>query len=134
MCLTKEKLEQIFYIDKEIRMWQKELEKLRSRSLAKASPLTGLPRQRGGLAGGIADYAADLVDIEAVLTALLVKAQLQQKEILDYIDKLEDSLMKQIIYYRNVCCLTWNEVARGIGGNNSEESVKKIYSRFVQKL
>ena len=51
---------------------------------------------------------------------------------MDYINSIDDDFMRQIIYLRNVCLMQWNEIAGTVGGN-TENSVKKAYSRFVNK-
>lgn len=129
---TKEELKQIYYINKEIQMWQRELERLRSRGLVKSPVISDMPR--GGINIDIADYASEIADYEAVIRGLLAKAQIQRKKIMDYIDSIDDSLMKQIIFYRHISCMTWNEVACAIGGNNTEGSVKMAYNRFFKAV
>ena len=129
--LTKEELKQIYYINKEIQMWQRELERLRSRGLVKSPVISDMPR--GGRNIDIADYASEIADYEAVIRGLLAKAQIQRKKIMDYIDSIDDSLMKQIIFYRHISCMTWNEVACAIGGNNTENSVRMMYNRFFKE-
>ena len=99
MKLTKDELKQIYYINKEIQMWQRELEKIRSQGLVKSPTISDMPK------GG--------------------------QKLIEYIEGVDDSLMKQIIFYRCVSCMTWQEVADAVGGNNTENSVKKAYSRFL---
>ena len=129
MKLTKDELKQIYYINKEIQMWQKELEKIRSRGLVKSPTISDMPK--GGQKFDISDYVSAIADYEAVIRGLLAKVQIQRKKIIEYIEGVDDSLMKQIIFYRCVSCMTWQEVADAVGGNNTENSVKKAYSRFL---
>lgn len=129
--ITKKELKQIYYINREIEMWQRELDKLRCKSLVGSPSFSGMPR--GGIAHGVAEYATDVADIEVVIAGLLAKAQIQRKRIIEYIDGLEDSLTKQIIFYRHVSCMSWAEVANVIGGGNSEENVRQIHTRFFKK-
>ena len=65
---------------------------------------------------------------------LLAQVQVQRKKIIKFIQGIDDSLMKQIIFYRHISCMTWNEVADIIGGGNTEMGVRKAYSRFVRDL
>lgn len=130
MKLTKDELKQIYYINKEIQMWQRELEKIRSQGLVKSPTISDMPK--GGQKFDISDYVSAIADYEAVIRGLLAKVQIQRKKILEYIEGVDDSLMKQIIFYRCVSCMTWQEVANAVGGNNTENSVKKAYSRFFR--
>lgn len=127
--LTKDELKQIYYINKEIQMWQRELEKIRSQGLVKSPTISDMPK--GGRKFDVSDYVSAIADYEAVIRGLLAKVQIQRKKIIEYIEGVDDSLMKQIIFYRCVSCMTWQEVADAVGGNNTENSVKKAYSRFL---
>lgn len=127
--LTKDELKQIYYINKEIQMWQRELEKIRSQGLVKSPTISDMPK--GGQKFDISDYVSAIADYEAVIRGLIAKVQIQRKKIIEYIEGVDDSLMKQIIFYRCVSCMTWQEVADAVGGNNTENSVKKAYSRFL---
>ena len=129
MKLTKDELKQIYYINKEIQMWQRELEKIRSQGLVKSPTISDMPK--GGQKFDISEYVSAIADYEAVIRGLLAKVQIQRKKIIEYIEGVDDSLMKQIIFYRCVSCMTWQEVADAVGGNNTENSVKKAYSRFL---
>lgn len=74
-----------------------------------------------------------MADYEAVIKGLLARAQIQRKRIMDYINGIDDGFIRQIIFFRHVSCMTWNEVADSIGGGNTEENVKKRYYRFFKK-
>lgn len=127
--LTKDELKQIYYINKEIQMWQRELEKIRSQGLVKSPIISDMPK--GGQKFDISDYVSAIADYEAVIRGLLAKVQIQRKKIIEYIEGVDDSLMKQIIFYRCVSCMTWQEVADAVGGNNTENSVRMMYNRFL---
>lgn len=129
--LTKEELRQIFYINKEIQMWQRELDKLRCTSLVKSPIISDMPR--GGQHKGMEDLAIDLAEYETIIKGLLAKVQIQRKRIVEFIDGIDDSLMKQIVFYRHISCMSWNEVASSIGGGNTEDSVRMAYNRYFKK-
>lgn len=129
--LTKDELRQIFYINREIAMWQRELDKLRCTSLVKSPIISDMPR--GGSTRGMDDYAIDLAEHETIIAGLLAKLQVKRKRIMEFISGIDDSILKQIIFYRHISCMTWNEVARMIGGGNTENSVKKIYQRYFRE-
>ena len=113
-------------------MWQNELAKLRARQLVGSPRLSDMPK--GGLIIGMDDYVADLADLEATIKGLLAKLQIKRKEIMEYIFNIDDEFIRQIVYLRNVCLMSWNEVADGIGGGNTENSVKQAYSRFLKNI
>lgn len=49
----------------------------------------------------------------------------------EYIKSIEDSHMRRIITLRVIDGLSWNGVADRMGGNNTEDSVRKAFDRFV---
>lgn len=126
--MTRKELSQIYYINKEIEMWERELENVTSLQSPK---LDGLPR--GSEAGdSTASKALQAAQISEIISGLLTKLQMKRKEIYDYIATIDDSLMRQIIMYRCISLCTWEEVAIYVGGGNSADSVRKLFVRFVR--
>jgi hypothetical protein len=131
MHLTKEELKQIYYLNKEIKMWQKELERLQCKSLIKGQEITGMPFVTG-TSDKVGDMATTMADIEAIIRGKLAEIQLQRKKIIEYIESIGDSMMRQIIFLRNVSCMSWPQIANELGGNNTEDSVRKMYDRYIK--
>ena len=126
--MTRKELSQIYYINKEIEMWERELENVTSLQSPK---LDGLPR--GSETGdSTASKALQAAQISETINGLLTKLQMKRKEIYDYIATVDDSLMRQIIMYRCISLCTWEEVAIYVGGGNSADSVRKLFVRFVR--
>ena len=46
---------------------------------------------------------------------------------------LEDSQMRQILLLKYLRGLSWRQVAMGIGGNNTEDGVRKRAERFLRE-
>ena len=128
--LTKEELKQIYYINKEIKMWQNELDRLECKSLVKGQEITDMPLG-SGTSDKVADMAIEKADIKLIIQGKLAEIQLQRKKILEYIDSIDDSLLRQIVFFRNVSCMSWNQVANELG--STENCVKQIYSRHFRK-
>ena len=51
----------------------------------------------------------------------------------EFIASIEDSRVRRIINLRFVEGLSWNQVADKIGGGNTDDSVRKVYERFMKK-
>lgn len=68
-------------------------------------------------------------------TLELLEFDLLQKtnEIEEFITNIKDSRMRRIINLRFIENLSWNKVADRIGGNNTEDSIKKMFYRFIEK-
>ena len=129
--MTKAELEQIYYLNRELKLWETELERVRCKSLV-GSPLPG-NSHGSGVSDKVADRAERIIELENRIIAKRDEIQRLRDEAVEYIYSIPDSLTRQIIYYRCVSLMSWRRVAYEVGGNNTEESVKKIYYRFFGK-
>lgn len=129
--MTKEELNQIYYLEKEIEMWRKALNRLQSRSLLPSQEITGMPFGTG-TSDKVGNHAVTEVDIEDKIKALQKKAIEEQYKVLEYIETIDDSLMKQIIYHRHVLCMKWNEVAKALESSNSPDNLRIMHDRFLE--
>ena len=128
--MDKKELNQIYYLEKEIDMWRKALSRIQSRSLIPSQEITGMPFG-SGISDKVGNLAASEVDITNKIEELQKKVYEEQYRLLKYIETIEDSLMRQIMYHRHVLCMKWNEVAMVVGGGNTEDSVRKAHDRFL---
>ena len=55
-------------------------------------------------------------------------------EVDEYISTISDSQMRQIVRYRVLDELSWRQIAQKIGGGNTEDSTKKIFYRYFDKV
>jgi len=130
--VTKEELKQIYYINKEIRMWNKELESLQCKSLDLGQRITGMPHSSSGISDKVGELAVNITDIEAIIRGKSAEIQIQRKRIIEYINGIDDSLLRQITFLRNVSCMSWKQVAIEIGGGNTPDSVRVAYDRYFE--
>ena len=63
---------------------------------------------------------------------LLDECEKSKAEIMDWIKSIDDSLIRQIIYYRCIKVMSWIAVADKIGGGNTADSVRMSYDRFTK--
>lgn len=130
--MTKSDLEQIYYLNRELKMWETELERVRCKSLV-GSPLPG-NSHGSGVSDKVADRAERIIELENRIIAKRDEIQHLRDEAVEYIYSIPDSLTRQIIYYRCVSLMSWRRVAYEVGGYNTAESVRQIYSRFMRDL
>lgn len=88
----------------------------------------------------LAILRARLIDRKNLLAKRLkkkqeLKEQIDRKvfEIDKFMNTVTDSLIRRIIYYRYIEHFSWNMVAAKIGGNNTEDSVRKALDRYLEK-
>lgn len=75
----------------------------------------------------------ELVPVIADLRERIRKYEAEQKALEDFINSVEDYHIRSILLHRFVDGLEWNEVAASMGGNNTEDSVRKSCDRFLRK-
>lgn len=68
-------------------------------------------------------------------TLEILEFDLLQKtnEVEEFIASVEDSRMRRIINLRCIENLSWCEIARHIGGGNTEDSIRMTFNRFMAK-
>ncbi len=130
--LTKEELGQVNILNKEIEMWQRELDKIKNKSPIKCQIITDMPRG-GGDGDKTADAAIEIATIENIISGKLADIQFQRKKIIEYICSVEDSLLRQILTYKHINGLTWEEIAFNLGYENSTVR-KKYYEWFNENI
>ena len=69
---------------------------------------------------------------KATLSELEMELLETLNQVEEFIASISDSHIRRIVNLRVVDGLSWNEVARRIGGN-TEDSVRKAFERFVGK-
>lgn len=69
-------------------------------------------------------------------TLALLEADIDEKivEVEQFIASITDSRIRRIIDLRFIRNLSWNDVAAKIGGGNTEDTVKKQFYRYMEKL
>ena len=130
--MTKPELEQIYYLNRELKLWETELERVRCKSLV-GSPLPG-NSHGSGVSDKVADRAERIIELENRIIAKRDEIQRLRDEAVEYIYSIPDSLTRQIIYYRCVSLMSWRRVAYEVGGNNTPDGVRMIYNRFMERI
>lgn len=140
-------------IRKKIERLEEQIPKIEKRINEIEKGETVKDKVRGGL-GGIQNFhiegfpskeyserKTDLLSKKLLLnsrksTLELLEFDLLQKtnEVEEFIASVNDSRMRRIINLRFIENLSWNKVADKIGGNNTEDSVKKAFYRFIENL
>lgn len=130
--MTKQELSQLYYLVKEIKLKRQQLEQLRTIAEGTTVELTGMPHGTG-IKDKIGNVAADIADIKAILELKIQEYYYQYNRLTRYIESIDDSLIRQIMTLRYIELKEWNDVADLVGGNNTEDSVKKRVYRYLDK-
>ena len=131
--MTRKDLSKLYYLNKEIEMWHAELEKLEARSGYETSSITDAPKRRGKQTSLTEQRMLSVARCKTKIDVLMLKAQKAQEETLDFIDTIDDPLMRQIVMYRCVHLHGWKKIATLMGGFSSPESLRNTYSQYMKK-
>ena len=129
--MTEKQLNQIYYLSKEKKMWENKLKEI--------TEIKAVSYENSG-AGHCSEISSPVVKlaeqrekIRDIISAKLAEISYVEREILEYINTIDDSLIRQIMIHRHIELKSWVQVANAIGGNNTAESVRKMHDRFLQK-
>lgn len=130
--MNKQELKQIYYLNRELKMWQDELKNLQDRIEQGAKQPDGMPH--GSSVGDpVGNIATELANCKMMISCKEFEIQIQRNRFVKYIDSLEDSLIRQIIFYRCVSCMGWAQVAASIGGRTTAASARMAFNRHFEK-
>lgn len=130
--MTKKELSQLYYLNKEIKQQRQRLKELETAATSCTVRITGMP---SGAADGdkVSRYAAEIADLKGLIECNIQKCWYELNRLNRYIDTIDDSLIRQIFRLRYVSGMTWQKVAKNMGGNNTADSVKKYCYRFLKQ-
>ena len=125
-------LNNLRYIDKEIKLLQERIEELETEAARVTPILTGLPGKGSG-GDRIGAVVEQLVEEKEKLDAALQQRQEERRKAMRFINSIADSQLRTIFILRFVAGKSWNEVADYIGGGNTEQSVCMRVFRYLKK-
>lgn len=147
--MTKKELSQLFYLNREIKQLQHKKELLEC-DLKQLSTTVGsvqasqmqIPFKLHSVkVEGIAitdrkkwlKIKVELTDVKKLIELKSEQLVCEYNRLNRYIQSVDDSLIRQILELRFIEGLSWNNVADGVGGNNTEDSVKQACHRYIIK-
>ena len=92
--------------------------------------LTGMPHTPG-VKDKIGDLAVEIADLESDIADLETLVAESEVEVKKFISEIKDIQTKMVFRLRFCRGYTWKEVAKVLGGGNTEDSVKKVCYRYL---
>lgn len=129
--MTRKELSQLYYLRGEISNDERKLAALEDAATRITANLGGMPG--GGMPNDKTAIAAEIADLKEIIQSKKRMCVAYYNQIMRYVAGIDDSLVRQIITYRNLDMLTWREVAQRIGGGNSEDGLRKVYTRYLDR-
>ncbi len=76
-------------------------------------------------------YLALIDELKQLIMTRVLNSILEYAELNKFVNDIDDPLLRQVILYRYVDGLQWRQIAARIGGNNTEDSVRLMVSRYL---
>lgn len=130
--MTLRKLSKLYYINKLIERENSKIESLRARLLPGSAMGDGMPRNPNAK-NKFEEMIPVIVDTEKRLSEIKSEYEREKAVIESWINAIDDYQVRLIFVLRFVDLLTWQQVADKVGGNNTEDSVKKVCYRYLKK-
>lgn len=130
--MTISELNQLYNLTKLIERDENEIQMIEDRLGVKSPSLTGMPHAPGAhdkLGEGI----PELVDRKNELEERKKKYTEVRNKLRSYIETVPDLHVRLIMQLRFLDMMSWNEVANFAGGKNSEDSVRMMVIRYIDK-
>lgn len=136
--MTRQELKQVRYLKREIELLQEQIAAVEAEIVTdkvkgsdpdhpwteRSFIIKGLPGERNEkllrLRDRLERRKSDLQDMRA--------------EIFEWVESVDDSLLRQVIILRHVNGLSWRQVAREIGAGTTWDSLRKMHDRFIEGL
>ena len=129
--MANKELSKLYHLKKEIEMQRKRLYELETIAKSCSVRITGMPHGTG-ISDKVGKYASQIADLKCLLDLNLKKCFFELNRLTEYIQSVDDSLVRQIMTYRYIHGFSWQKTASSVGGNNTSDSLKKKLYRYLR--
>lgn len=134
--MTKKDLELVYYLKKELKMWNDRLDELNADIALSPKAMDGMPFSKtNGTSDPTQAKAMKIVETNKKIYEIKVKLTTTIAAVEAFIMNVDDSIVRQILEYRCVCNMSWKRIAIKIDeAYMTEENVRQIYHRFISTI
>lgn len=130
--MTREELESIYCLKKELRMWQERLADLQADIALNGKVLDGMPfPNTNAITNPTEQKAIKLMEVDKVIKGKISEIRMTIADIEQFILNIDDSEMRQIIEYRCVQCKKWEDIGDILGYDRT--TVSKKYDAYLNE-
>lgn len=131
--MTVKELSEVYYIQKIINRYDEKIAQLYASLEPGGMNLSGMPRDPSPK-NRMVDVIAKVDELKRKKRIEEAKQQVARIKLDKFIEECDNPQIRIILMYRFVDFLKWEAVAAKLGGNNTEDSVKKACYRFLKKI
>ena len=133
--ITKSNLNRIYYLSRELEMWKRRLQELEADIPPNNKPNDGMPHANtNAVKSPTEDKAIKLAELAEKIKEQVIRIETAKLEMEALILQMEDPILKQAIEYHCIKLMSWKDTAAHIGGSQTPEGIRKLYSRYMQSL
>jgi len=130
--MTRKELESVYYLKKQLRMWQGRIAELQADIAISSKPIDGMPfANTNEVTSPTETKAIELVEVAKVIEGKISEIKITIAEIEKFIVNVDDPIISQILEYRCIKLMTWNEIAIKLGASYSAENARQMYHRYI---
>lgn len=133
--ITKNDLSRVYYLAKELEMWKRRLQELEADIPPNSKPNDGMPHsQTNAVSSPTESKAIALAELTRKIREQITRIETAKMQMETLIVALDDPILKQVIEYHCIRLMSWKETAAHIGGCQTPEGVRQMYSRYCKTL
>ena len=118
--MTKQELLELAALYREISRQEKKLGKLEKSRFSESADQTAVNQRR-----------QEIERLREKMGQNVLRFQQESARLRQYADGCTDRLMRQILILRYADGCSWEQVAAGIGGDNTPEGIRMIHNRYL---
>ena len=127
--MTERELWQLQYLNTEVEMYERQIERLEALAEASAGHVTEAKVQISGHSDRVGEYAVRLAALREKLEASRLKRLAEWERLEAYISGVEDGLIRQILQC-GLWRLSWQQVATGVGAGTRRQRAQGLQAAF----
>ena len=135
--MTRQELKQVRYLKREIKLLQEQIAAVESEIVT--DKVRGSDPEHPWTETSFKITGFDREELSQKMERLKRKMQRRvddllelRTEIIEFVEGIDDSLLRQVIILRHVNGLSWRQVAREVGGGNTGNTLQKMHDRYFE--
>lgn len=128
--MTLKMLSKYYELRKKLMIYEDTLGSLRAAAESITPKLSDMPKSPNAQ-DKVSKFVAQIVDLEKQISELKSDINRERQAVMDFVESIQDGFIKTIFSLRFIECMTWAEIAEVVGGDNTEDSVKKVCYRYL---
>jgi hypothetical protein len=133
--MTKRDLEKVYFLKRELKMWEKRLEELYADISQDTKAADGMPHSvTNNVSSPTESKAIQIADHVDMIKGKQAEIRIAIREVEAFIVSIDDPIIRQVVEFRCAYCMKWEEVAEKVGNKNTAEGVRQMYHRFLQTI